>query len=328
MKTVALGAEGLKTSRIGLGCMGMTWAYRGADETECLRALRRAVERGVTLFDTAEVYGPFANEELLGAALAPFGDKVLIATKFGFRIDLSAPLGVAGLDSRPENVRAAAEGSLRRLGRDTIDVLYQHRRDPEVPIEDTVGAMAELVQEGKVRYLGLSEVGPETIRRAHAVHPISVVQSEYSLWSRDVERVLLPVLRDLGIGFVAYSPLGRGFLAGSVRSRADLDPEDWRLTQPRFTGPALAANLEIARVVDEMAQARGCTSAQLALAWLLAQGDDIVPIPGTTKPGRIDENLNAAEINLAPEERARLMALLPEPVGLRYDEAMMSAIET
>lgn len=327
MEKIALGTQGLEASRIGLGCMGMTWAYRGAEEAECLRALSLAVERGITLFDTAEVYGPYANEELLGRALAPFGEEVLIATKFGFRIDLAAPMGVGGLDSRPENVRAAAEGSLRRLGRETIDVLYQHRLDPGVPIEETVGAMAELVREGKVRYLGLCEVSPGTVRRAHSVHPISVVQSEYSLWSRDVERDLLPVLRELGIGFVAYSPLGRGFLAGSVRSRVDLDPDDWRLTQPRFTETALAKNRGIARAVDAMAQEKGCTPAQLALAWLLAQGEDVVPIPGTSKASRIEENAAAAGLVLTAEEVDRLGTVIPRPVGARYDEAMMAAID-
>lgn len=217
--------------------------------------------------------------------------------------------------------------SRKRLGRDSIDVLYQHRPDPELPIEETVGAMAQLVQEGKVRYLGLCEVSPETVRRANAVHPISVVQSEYSLWSREVERSLLLALRELGIRFVAYTPLGRGFLAGSVRSRGDLDPDDWRLSQPRFIDAALAANLAIARVVDEMAKSKGCTPAQLALAWLLMQGDDIVPIPGTTKPGRIEENASAVRVDLTTEERDWLTALLPEPVGARYDEAMMAAID-
>ena len=313
---------GLAVSALGLGCMGMSFAYGQADEGESIRTLHRAVELGVTFFDTAEVYGPHTNEELVGRALAPVRDRIVIATKFGFKI--GAP--TYGVDSSPHNVRAATEGSLRRLGAETIDLLYQHRVDPEVPIEDTIGAMAALVSEGKARHLGLSEAAPETIRRAHAVHPISAVQSEWSLWTRDNEADVLPTLRELGIGFVPYSPLGRGFLTGQLTRREDLQAGDWRLTQPRFSEEAFAANRAIANAVRRMADAKGCTPAQLALAWLLSAGDDVVPIPGTTKVHRLEENLGALDVRLTQAERNELAAATPAPTGDRYQPEMMAMV--
>ena len=311
MKTRTLGQQGLTVSSIGLGCMGMSFAYGGADEARSLATLHHALERGITLFDTAEVYGPFLNEELIGRAFAGRWDRLVIATKFGFNVGgrHKSPDGTTPMtDSRPENVRAVTEASLKRLGAPVIDLLYQHRVDPAVPIEETVGAMARLVEEGKVRHLGLSEAGPDTIRRAHAVHPIAAVQSEWSLWTRDPEAHVLPVLRELGIGFVPYSPLGRGFLTGTITSTADLADNDWRAAQPRFSAEALAANMKIADVVRQLAAGRGCTPAQLALAWLLGQGEDVVPIPGTTRPERIDENLGALDITLTAAEAAAIAA--------------------
>ena len=330
MKTRTLGQQGLTVSAIGLGCMGMSFAYGGADEARSLATLHHALERGITLFDTAEVYGPFLNEELIGRAFAGRWDKLVIATKFGFNVGgrHKNPDGTTSMtDSRPENVRAVTEASLKRLGAPVIDLLYQHRVDPAVPIEETVGAMSRLVEEGKVRHLGLSEAGPDTIRRAHAVHPIAAVQSEWSLWTRDPEAHVLPVLRELGIGFVPYSPLGRGFLTGTITSTADLAEGDWRAAQPRCSAEALAANMKIADVVRQLATGRGCTPAQLALAWLLGQGGDVVPIPGTTRPERIDENLGALDITLTAAETAAIAAAMPAVHGLRYRPEFMTMVD-
>jgi aryl-alcohol dehydrogenase-like predicted oxidoreductase len=310
----------LTVSAIGLGCMGMSEFYGAGSDAESTAVLHTAVELGVTFFDTADMYGPFRNEELVGAALRPYRDRVVIATKFGNqRGEDGSFLGVNG---RPEYVRSACDASLRRLGIDTIDLYYQHRVDPTVPIEDTVGAMAELVAAGKVRHLGLSEAAPETIRRAAAVHPITALQTEYSLWSRDPEDELLATVRELGIGFVAYSPIGRGFLSGEIRSIDDLAPDDFRRRNPRFTGENFQRNLDLVDTVRRLAEAKGCTPAQLALAWLLAQGDDIVPIPGTKREKYLRENVAAADITLTPEELAAIDAAAPRgaAAGDRYPD--------
>jgi aryl-alcohol dehydrogenase-like predicted oxidoreductase len=301
-----LGSQGLEVSEQGLGCMGMSWAYGAGDEQGGLETINRALELGVTLLDTAEVYGPYANEELVGRAVAGRRDQFEIATKFGFTFDPDDPYASRGLDGSPENVKRACEGSLQRLGIDHIDLYYQHRVDPGVPIEETVGAMAELVQQGKVRYIGLSEAAPETIRSAHAVHPITAVQSEYSLWTRDPEDEVLPTLRELGIGLVAYSPLGRGFLTGQIRSVDDLPEDDWRRTNPRFQQEALRENLRLADRVRERAADRGVTPAQLALAWVLAKGEDIVPIPGTKRAKYLEDNVGASELELSADDVAGL----------------------
>jgi aryl-alcohol dehydrogenase-like predicted oxidoreductase len=314
--------------------MGMSFAYGPADDAESIRTLHRAVELGVTFFDTAEVYGPFINEELLGRAFKGRTDQVVIATKFGFNIAGQAEAarmgalkpGVSLTDSRPGNVRAVAEASLKRLGVEAIDLFYQHRVDPAVPIEDTVGAMSDLVREGKVKHLGLSEASPETIRRAHAVHPIAALQSEWSLWTRDPEAEVLPTLRELSIGFVPYSPLGRGFLTGRFETADDLPEGDWRRSQPRFSAEALRSNLRIAEAVKTAAAQRGVTPAQLALAWLLNAGEDVVPIPGTTKVHRLEENVGAAEIILSEAERAEIAAAAPPVVGERYTPEMMATL--
>lgn len=323
MKTRKLGRE-LTVSAIGLGCMGMSHAYGGQDEQEAIRTLHRAVELGVTLFDTAEVYGPFKNEELVGKGLKPFRDKVVIATKFGFKIDVNASdsRAMSGLDSRPEHVREVAEASLKRLGVEVIDLLYQHRVDPDVPIEDTVGAMAELVKEGKVRALGLSEAGPAVIRRAHAVHPIAALQSEYSLWTRDPEGEILDTCRELGIGFVPFSPLGRGFLTGKIQKPEDFGADDFRRTLPRFSAENMAANTALVKLLEDMAAEKGITAAQLALAWVLHQGDFIVPIPGARKIPHLEQNIAATEITLSDDELKTLGDLLaPEKFsGARYGQ--------
>lgn len=320
----------LDVSALGLGCMGMSHAYGpSGDETAAIDTLHRAVDLGITLFDTAEVYGPYRNEILLGKALKPVRDKVAIATKFGFRIDPAKPSAemITGTDSRPENVRAVAEASLKRLGIEVIDLYYQHRVDPAVPIEETVGAMAELVHAGKVKALGLSEAGSETIRRAHAVHPIAAVQSEYSLWTRDVEENgVLETCRTLGIGFVPFSPLGRGVLTGALKKLDGLADDDFRRSLPRFAAENFDANLALVALLEEMAAEKGVAPAQLALAWVLAQGDFIVPIPGASKVPHLEQNAAAAEIALTPEEAARLGDLLsPAKVaGGRYSQRMAS----
>jgi len=322
-----LGSQGFEVSAEGLGCMGMTWAYGPGDEQSGVETILRARELGVTFLDTAEVYGPYSNEELVGRALAGRRDEFEIATKFGFVINPDRPSDRA-VDGRPENVKRACVGSLRRLGTDHIDLYYQHRVDPDVPIEETVGAMAELVQSGEVRYIGLSEAAPETIRRADATHPLTAVQSEYSLWTRDPQDEVLPTLRELGIGLVAYSPLGRGFLTGQIRSLDDLSENDWRRGNPRFQENALKENLALADRVREIAERLGMTAAQLALAWVMAKGEDIVPIPGTKSPRRVEENAAAAEIRLAPDAVEELdEAVPPEAVrGNRYPEQMMALL--
>jgi aryl-alcohol dehydrogenase-like predicted oxidoreductase len=306
--------------------MGMSTAYTGAgsDDAESIRTIHRALELGVTLIDTAEIYGPFINEELVGQAISGRREQVVLATKFG--LVSHAGGGPDTLDSSPANIRTALEGSLQRLGVDDIDLYYQHRVDPKVPIEDTVGALAELVTKGKIRYIGLSEAGPDTIRRAHAVHPIAALQSEYSLWTRDPETRTLPVLRELGIGFVAYSPLGRGMLTGKVRSIDDLADSDFRKTNPRFTGENFQHNLSSADEVQSIADEVGCTSAQVSLAWLLAQGDDIAPIPGTKRVSRVEENVGADDIELSAEQLDRLDKLTPV-AGDHHNEEQMRLIE-
>jgi len=321
-----LGSQGLEVSALGLGCLGMSQSYGVPDEQESLATLHRALELGVTLFDTAEAYGPFKNEELLGRVLKGRRSQVVIATKFGFRIEEGR---VAGTDSRPEHVKEVAEASLRRLGTDYIDLFYQHRIDPEVPIEDTVGAMADLVKEGKIRYLGLSEAGEANIRRAHATHPITALQSEYSLWERNLEQGILKLLRELGIGLVPFAPLGRGFLAGSTRPAEEYPPSDWRASDPRFQGENFAANMRAAAVVREIAAQKGGAPAQIALAWLLHKGNDIVPIPGTKRRSYLEENVRALQVTLTPGEMARLdAALAPGAVaGPRYNDRLMAYID-
>ncbi|HEX9051519.1 MAG TPA: aldo/keto reductase [Anaeromyxobacter sp.] len=321
-----LGRQGPEVSCLGLGCMGMSQSYGEADEGESLATLHRALELGVTFLDTAEVYGPFTNEELLGRALAGRRDRVVIATKLGFRIEGGKTVG---LDSRPAHVREAVEGSLRRLRTDRIDLLYQHRVDPAVPIEETVGAMAALVREGKVRFLGLSEASAGTIRRAHAVHPIAALQSEYSLWERNLEPEIIPLLRQLGIGLVPFSPLGRGFLTGAVRRAEEYPESDFRRRDPRFQGANFDANVRAADAVRALAARRGATPGQLALAWLLHKGDDVVPIPGTKRRRYLEENVAAAGIALAPAELAALDAALPpgKVAGPRYDEERMRTVD-
>ncbi len=317
---------GLEVSALGLGCMGMSQSYGELDDRESLATLDRAIDLGVTFFDTAEAYGPFTNEELLGRAFKGRRNRVIIATKFGFRFEGSQ---VVGVDSRPEHVKEVAAASLRRLRTDHIDLLYQHRVDPAVPIEEVVGAMAGLVQAGKVRFLGLSEAGEDTIRRAHAVHPISALQSEYSLWERNLENDIMPVLRELGIGLVPFSPLGRGFLTGTAKRAEDYAEGDYRRGDPRFQGQNFDANMRAASVVRDLAEQKGATAGQVALAWLLHKGTDIVPIPGTKRRRFLEENVAAGSLSLNADEIARLdSALPPEAVaGPRYNERMMAFID-
>jgi aryl-alcohol dehydrogenase-like predicted oxidoreductase len=325
MEQRQLGATGLSVSALGLGCMGMSAYYGTTDEPESIAAIHRALELGVNFLDTAEIYGPLTNEELVGKAVAGRRDEYVIATKFAYRLAAEYPADRI-LDGSPENVRRATEGSLKRLGTDHIDLLYQHRIDPNVPTEETVGAMSELVSEGKVRYLGLSEASPETIRRAHAVHPIAAVQTEYSLWTRDLEAEVLPTLRELGIGLVAYSPLGRGMLSGRFASADDFDPDDWRLTQPRFQGENLERNFALARKVKELADEKGVAPAQLALAWVLSRGDDVVPIPGTKRRAYLEQNVAALDVELTDEDLAEIEAEVPAAAGDRYDAAGMQSV--
>ena len=316
IETIALGTQGLMVSRQGLGCMGMSDFYGPLDDTESIATIHRALELGVTFFDTSDMYGPYTNEVLVGTALAGHRDEAVIATKFGIVRDPDNP-AKRGINGRPEYVRQACDGSLQRLGVDHIDLYYQHRVDPDTPIEETVGAMGELVTEGKVRYLGLSEAAPETISRAHAVHPISALQTEYSVWSRDPEKEILPLLRGLGIGFVPYSPLGRGFLTGALRSIDDLDESDFRRYQPRFQGDNLADNVAIVEVIDQLASAKGCTPGQIALAFVHAAGRDVAPIPGTKRRTYLEENVAALDVELTEEDLAVLDTVAPAK-GDRY----------
>jgi aryl-alcohol dehydrogenase-like predicted oxidoreductase len=322
----SLGRSGLKVSPIGLGCMGMSFAYGPADESESMAVLRRYFELGGNFLDTAEIYGPFTNEELLGRFFRDFPrDRAVIATKFGFRMQN----GIRDTDSSPENVRRVCDASLKRLGIDIIDLFYQHRVDPKVPIEETVGAMADLVQAGKIRALGLSEAGPDVLRRAVKIHPIAALQSEYSLWSREVEgNGVLATCRELGITFVPYSPLGRGFLTGAIQKLDDLDPTDWRRTNPRFQEEALAANLKLVETVKQIASKKGGSPAQLALAWVLAQGDDIVPIPGTKRIKYLEDNMGALNVTLDEADLREINALFNQisVVGDRYTPDMMALI--
>src|SRR5438309_8438418 len=331
MQKRKLGKSNLEVSAIGLGCMGLSFGYGPAvDKKEGISLIRAAVERGVTFFDTAEVYGPFANEELVGEALAPFRDQVVIATKFGFNIDADGTQhSDPPLNSRPDHIKQAVDGSLKRLGTDHIDLLYQHRVDPDVPIEDVVGDMAALVAEGKVRFLGLSEAGEQTIRRAHAVHPITALQSEYSLWERNLEPRIIPLLRELGIGLVPFAPLGRGFLTGSVKPAEEYPESDYRHNDPRYKGENFDANMRAASAVRELAGQKGATPGQIALAWLLHKAPDIVPIPGTTKRTHLEDNVGALGVSLNDEEMSRLdAALSPENVaGPRYTEKQMAQVD-
>lgn len=324
--TRKLGSQGLQVSALGLGCMGMSEFYGRGDETEAVATIHRALDLGVTFLDTADMYGPFTNEVLVGKAIAERREEVVLATKFAnVRGENGEFLGIRG---DADYVRQSCDASLKRLGVDYIDLYYQHRVDPNTPIEETVGAMAELVKAGKVRYLGLSEAAPETIRRAHAVYPISALQTEYSLWSRDPEDEILPTIRELGIGFVPYSPLGRGFLTGQIRRIEDLDEDDYRRTGPRFQGENFQKNLDLVFEVEAMAREKGCTPAQLALAWLLAQGQEIVPIPGTRKRTRLEENVKAMDVRITTDDRSRIDSIFPPEAaaGTRYAAPQMQAL--
>jgi aryl-alcohol dehydrogenase-like predicted oxidoreductase len=325
MQRRRLGRDGPEVSAIGLGCMGMSNAYGKADEEEAIATIHRAIELGVTFLDTADMYGFGHNEELLSRALQGRRDQVFLATKFGNLRDADGNFRVEG---SPEYVRSACEASLKRLNVGVIDLYYQHRVDPNVPIEETVGAMAKLVEEGKVRYLGLSEAAADTIRRAHAVHPIAALQTEYSLWTRDIEEEILPTVRELGIGFVAYSPLGRGFFTGQYKSQEDMAEDDGRRRYPRFAPENLETNLAMLQPVEALAEDKGCTPAQLALAWLLAKGQDIVPIPGTKRRGNLEQNVAALDVKLSPEEIARLEAAIPRDaaIGTRYPEPFLAGL--
>jgi aryl-alcohol dehydrogenase-like predicted oxidoreductase len=321
-----LGSQGLEVSALGLGCMGMSQSYGPAEESESIATIHLALEMGVDFFDTAEVYGPFINEELLGRALRNRRQKVILATKFGFRIEDGK---ITGTDSRPEHIREVAEASLRRLQTDHIDLLYQHRVDPNVPIEDVAGAVADLVQAGKVRYFGLSEAGEKTIRLAHATHPVSALQSEYSLWERNLEPQIIPTLRELGIGLVPFSPLGRGFLTGTAKRAEDYPEGDYRRGDPRFQGENYNANVRAAQVVGQIAKLRNVKPGQIALAWLLHKGDDIVPIPGTKRRAYLEENVAAAALQLSADEVKQLDQALPSDAvsGPRYNERMMALVD-
>jgi aryl-alcohol dehydrogenase-like predicted oxidoreductase len=323
MEQRVLGTQGLRVSALGLGCMGMTWAYGNANPDDGIATIHRALDLGVNFLDTAEIYGPYTNEQLVGKAIRGRREGVVIATKFGFNV---GDRGDRGVDGTPANAKRAADESLARLGIDVIDLYYQHRRDPGVPIEETVGAMKDLVEAGKVRYIGLSEVGPQTLRRANAVHPISALQSEYSLWERGVETEILPALRELGIGFVPYSPLGRGYLTGTVKVD-ELAKDDWRRTNPRFQEENAKRNDDLVDIVRRVAERRGATPAQVALAWVLAQGRDLVPIPGTKRVKYLEENVGSLDVHLTEEDLRDLDSLAGQAAGERYAPAMMELVE-
>lgn len=327
MQNRNLGMAGLTVSALGLGCMGMSDFYAGRNDRESLSTLHLAVEQGLTFLDTSDMYGPFANEELVGKAIKGERDNLVIATKFGIIRD-AVDRSFKGVSGRPQYVKTSCDASLKRLGTDYIDLYYQHRVDPDVPIEETVGAMSELVKAGKVRYLGLSEAGPDTIRRAHKIFPISALQSEYSLWTRDPEGEILAVCRELGIGFVAYSPLGRGFLTGQIRKCEDLADDDYRRVSPRFQGDNLKKNLELVKRIEKLSREKGCTSAQLALAWVLAQGDDIVPIPGTKRRKYLQENIDALAVTLSAHDLQLIDEIAPRGAaqGARYPEQAMKML--
>ena len=325
MQTRTLGLKGPTVSALGLGCMGMSEFYGARDDDESIATIHRALDLGVNFLDTSDAYGPHTNEVLVGRAIADRRDEVVLATKFGIVRDPDDP-AARGQNGTPEYVRQSAEASLKRLGVDHIDLYYQHRVDPRTPIEETVGAMAELVQEGKVRYLGLSEASPDTLRRANAVHQITALQTEYSLWSREPEDEILPTCRELGIGFVAYSPLGRGFLTGAIQSVDDLDEDDYRRFSPRFQGENFQRNLDLVTKISELAADKAVTPAQLALAWVLSQGEDIVPIPGTKRRARLEENAAAVDVVLNDDELREIADALPEAAGQRYPEAMMQSV--
>jgi aryl-alcohol dehydrogenase-like predicted oxidoreductase len=327
MQSRKLGRSGLTVSALGLGCMGMSEFYGPRDDNESVAAIHRALDLGINFLDTADVYGPFTNEELVGRAIRGRRDKIVLATKFGIVRDPNDP-NSRGMNGKPEYVRQACEASLRRLGVDTIDLYYQHRVDPNTPIEETVGAMAQLIKEGKVRFLGLSEAGARTLRRAVKIHPISALQTEYSLWTRDPEDEILPTCRELGIGFVAYSPLGRGFLTGQFKRFDDLPADDYRRSSPRFQGENFNRNLDLVRRVEEIAREKNCKPSQLALAWVLAQGEDIVPIPGTKRRKYLEENVGALDVHLPGDDLRRIDQVFPlaAAAGMRYPETMMRAV--
>ncbi|HEU4576027.1 MAG TPA: aldo/keto reductase [Chitinophagaceae bacterium] len=327
MKIKNLGSQGIMASEIGLGCMGMSEFYGNANDLDSLKVLDRAIELGITFWDTADMYGPYQNEELLGRSLKKHRQQVTLATKFGIIRDPNDP-AKRGVNGRPEYVKKSCEGSLKRLGTDVIDLYYLHRRDPNVPIEDTVGAMSDLVKEGKIRSIGLSEVSPQTLRKAQAVHPVTALQTEYSLWSRDPEDELLAVCRELGIAFVAYSPLGRGFLTGQIKRFEDFAPGDYRRFSPRFMGENFSKNLALVKKVEHLALSKGCTTSQLALAWVLAQGDFIFPIPGTKHIKYLEENAGAVNIKLSATELAEINAVFPKDAaaGTRYHESAMQSL--
>lgn len=327
MQTKPLGRGGIHTSRLGLGCMGMSEFYGKRNDAESMKVIRHAYERGIAFFDTADMYGPYTNEILVGKAIKEFRKNITLATKFGIIRDPANPTK-RGVNGKPEYVRSSCEGSLKRLDTDVIDLYYLHRKDPDTPIEETVGAMAQLVQEGKIRSIGLSEVNEDTLRRAHAVHPVTALQSEYSLWTKDPEDGILQACLELGIAFVAYSPLGRGFLTGQIKSPDDFEPDDTRRSSPRFQGENFEKNLQLVKKIEEVAQRKGCTAAQLALAWVLAQGENIFPIPGTKHIKYLDENIGALDIQISKKEMEEINAIAPKgaAAGMRYPETMMHTV--